>query len=285
MPPRRAKGKASATTVPLGQKRRAEDASDAPKNAPPAKKARQNAPKAAPAKVVPAAEVIELSSDEEGSATEKKPVSAAVDDDSDNESQEMSDEDEPEDAAEEDGEDEDGNPRLPQKVRERLDYIVTHTDGPTSTYLKFITKELPNYMGRGGSNADVAANIANHCAFQAQLGRSDLAVERRLVKRVHGMCYGGCGESEDDDDYEVPQEILDRLVYCLHMLEGFDLKALRTVIKSLPRYKGRRKGELDDVLEDVMAHLDVMAAKKADAVAETAMIEKIKEKAGGKAKE
>ena len=70
----------------------------------------------------------------------------------------------------------------------------------------------------------------------------------------------------------------DRLVHCLHMLERFDVKALRKVIKKLPEYKGRRKGEQDDVLDDVMSHLDDMAAKKADIVAEAAMITKIKDK-------
>jgi hypothetical protein len=62
------------------------------------------------------------------------------------------------------------------------------------------------------------------------------------------------------------------------MLEGFDLKALRKVIKKLPKYKGRRKGELDDVLDDVMGHLDDMAARKSDVVAEAAMIKTIQDK-------
>ncbi|KAJ7494425.1 hypothetical protein B0H11DRAFT_2392932 [Mycena galericulata] len=279
MPPRRAKAKAAAPAVVASKaakkKRPAEDASDSEsqKDAPPPKKARQNASKAAG--VVPA-EVIELSSDEESDAgkprSPKKAASAptAVDVSDDSSGDDSEGEDAHNDASEEEaGEDEDGNPRLPRKVRERLEYIETHTDGLTSTYLKFITRELPNYMGKGGSNAHVACDIANHCAFQAQLGRSDLAYERRLVKRVHGMCYGSCGESDNsddeyDDDYEIPKEILTRLMYCLGMLEGFDVDALRKVIKKLPKYKGRRKGEQDDVLEDVMAHLDDMAAKKAD---------------------
>jgi hypothetical protein len=67
-------------------------------------------------------------------------------------------------------------------------------------------------MGKGGCNSDIAVDIANHCAFQAQLGRSDLGYEKRLVKRVYRMCYGCCGESDDsddeyDDDYEIPKEI------------------------------------------------------------------------------
>jgi hypothetical protein len=62
------------------------------------------------------------------------------------------------------------------------------------------------------------------------------------------------------------------------MLEGFDLKALRKVIKKLPKYKGRRKGELDDVLDDVMGHLDDMAARKSDVVAEASMIKTIQDK-------
>ncbi|KAJ7184499.1 hypothetical protein C8R46DRAFT_1064243, partial [Mycena filopes] len=286
MPPRRAKAKATTAAVPVGQKRRADDASDAPKNAPPAKKARQTAPKAAPAKkAAPAVEIIELSSDEEEESVSSKKKKAG--DVSDDDSEDVSDEDDQkEGASEEEGEDEDGNPRLSRKVQQRLDYISTHTDGLTSTYLKFITKELPNYMGKGGRNADIAADIANQCGFQAQLGRSDLAFERRLVKRVHGMCYGGCGESEEeefsdddfDDDYEIPKEITNRLMYCCGMLESFDLKTMRKVIKNLPKYTGRRKGELDDVIEDVMKHLDRMAGRKADMVAETAMIEEIKAK-------
>jgi hypothetical protein len=67
------------------------------------------------------------------------------------------------------------------------------------------------------------------------------------------------------------------------MLERFDLKALRKVIKNLPKYKGRRKGELDEVNEDVMAHIDDMAARKADIAAEVTMITKIQNKAAGRA--
>lgn len=67
------------------------------------------------------------------------------------------------------------------------------------------------------------------------------------------------------------------------MLERFDLKALRKVIKNLPKYKGRRKGELNDVIEDVMAHIDDMAARKADIAAEVAMITKIQNKAVSRA--
>ncbi|KAJ7885373.1 hypothetical protein B0H13DRAFT_1889591 [Mycena leptocephala] len=290
MPPRRAKAKPSTAAAPAAQKRRADDASDSQKNAPPAKKARQSAPKASPKK---AAEVIELSSDSDAvsdhdkAVSSKKGLSTAVDvsdSDSDNDSGD-SDEDDANasEGRSEEGEEDDDNPRLPRKVRERLDYIATHTDGLTSTYLKFITRELTNYMGKGGCNSDIAVDIANHCAFQAQLGRSDLGYEKRLVKRVYRMCYGCCGESDDsddeyDDDYEIPKEIKNRLVYCLTMLEGFDLKALRKVIKKLPKYKGRRKGELDDVLDDVMGHLDDMAARKSDVVAEAAMIKTIQDK-------
>ncbi|KAJ6546822.1 hypothetical protein B0H19DRAFT_1162639 [Mycena capillaripes] len=284
MPPRRAKANVSAPAVPSAQKRRAEDTSASQKDAPPAKKARQSAPKAAPKKVV---EVIEVSSDSEAGSEDDKavsskkiPASTAVDaSNSDSESNGESNED----SANED-EEEDGSPRLPQKVRERLDYIATHTDGLTSTYLKFITRELDGYMGKGGCNSDVAADIANHCAFQAQLGRSDLGYEKRLVKRVYRMCYGGCGESDDDsddeydDDYEIPKEIQGRLVHCLEMLEGFDLKALRKVIKNLSKYTGPHKGELENVLDAVMEHLDDMAARKSDVVAEAAMIEKIRDK-------
>ncbi|KAJ7118951.1 hypothetical protein C8R44DRAFT_878479 [Mycena epipterygia] len=294
MPSRQAKARVAA--APTGQKRPAdsEDASEPQRNAPPAKKARQSASKAAPTKkTVPTAEVIEISSDEEGSESAGEAIppqkkASTKEDASDDDSEDVSDEDSGEDDANNEGSDEDGedgdNPRLPRKVRERLEYIETHTDGLTSTYLKFITKGLDNYMGKGGRNSDIAVDIANHCAFQAQLGRSDLGREKRLVKGVYRMCYGACGESEDDsddefdDDYKIPKEVTNRLVYCLRMLEGFDLKALYKVIKSLPKYKGRRKGELDDVLEDAMEHLDVMTAKKADVVAEVVMIEKIKDK-------
>jgi hypothetical protein len=69
-------------------------------------------------------------------------------------------------------------------------------------------------MGKGG---DLACDIVNHCAFQAQLGRSDLGYEKRLVKRIHIMCWGGCGEEDDsddeyDDDYEIPKEITVRML-------------------------------------------------------------------------
>ncbi|KAF7359131.1 hypothetical protein MSAN_01254700 [Mycena sanguinolenta] len=287
MPPRRGKAKASTAAGPPAPKRRANDASGSQKEAPPAKKARQSAPITSLSKKV--IEVIELSSgSEEDSPIPSKQAAASTaadasdaDDDSNGD---LSDENEDES---EEGEDENGNPRLPRKVRERLEYIETRTDGLTSTYLKFITRELRNYMGKGGCNSDVAADIANHCAIQAHLGRSDLGYEKRLVKRVHRMCYPGCGESDDsddeyDDDYEIPKEICNRLSYCCSILESFELPALRKVIKKLPKYKGRRNGELDDVIEDVMAHLDDLAAKKADIMAEAAMIEKINNKVAAK---
>lgn len=122
MPPRRAKAKANAPTAPSAQKRRAEDASASQKDAPPAKKARQSAPKAAPKKI---AEVIEVSSDSEAGSeddkvisSQKKPAITAVDSsDSDSKSDGESvgvgaDEEESEE-----GEEEDGSPRLPRKVR------------------------------------------------------------------------------------------------------------------------------------------------------------------------
>ncbi|KAJ6500708.1 hypothetical protein C8R45DRAFT_925230 [Mycena sanguinolenta] len=299
MPPRRGKAKASTAAAPPAPKRRADDASGSQNDAPPAKKARQSAPRAPPSKK--AVEVIELSSDsEEDSAIPSKHTvasTAADASDSDDSNGDLSDDNDANEGESEEGEDEDGNPRLPRKVRERLEYIKTHTDGLTSTYLKFITRELGNYMGKGGCNSDVAADIAHHCAIQAHLGRSDLGYEKRLVKRVHRMCYPGCGESDDsddeyDDDYEIPKEICvwigtQYLVsmahfYCCNILEGFELPALRKVIKKLPKYRGRRKGELDDVIEDVMAHLDDLAAKKADIVAQAATIEKIKNKVAAK---
>ncbi|KAJ7144945.1 hypothetical protein C8R43DRAFT_1013576 [Mycena crocata] len=193
MPPRRGKAKAAPATAvePIVKKRPAEDASQ---SAPAAKKARQSASKASTSEeVAPAAEVIEISSDEEdlddGKVASASPreavVAAALDvlDDLEEEFNEDSDQDGSED----------GMKALPQKVRDRLEYIASHTDGLTSTYPKMITRELPGYMGRGGTNADVAANIANHCGFQAQMGE-DLEYEKRLVKGVHRMCWGGCGE-------------------------------------------------------------------------------------------
>ncbi|KAJ7684435.1 hypothetical protein DFH06DRAFT_6949 [Mycena polygramma] len=278
MPPRRAKASASTAAVPSAQKRRAEP-EDASADAPPAKKARQSAPKVAPKKAV---EVIDVSSDSEAGSDDGEASAVSSQKNTDGDSDD-------EGSNEDEGEEEDG---MSQKVRERLDYIATHTDGLTSTYLKFITKELPNYMGKGGTNSDVAANIANHCAFQAQLGRSDLSDEKRLVKSVHRMCWGGCGESDDesedsddecDDSYVIPKEISDRVERCISILEGFDIKALRKVIKNLPKYKGRRNGEVEDLLEEVMDHLDGLAARKSDLVAEVAMIKKIQDEAASQA--
>ncbi|KAJ7144939.1 hypothetical protein C8R43DRAFT_1013555 [Mycena crocata] len=174
--------------------------------------------------------------------------------------------------------------------QQRLEYIATHTDGLTGTYLKMIISELPGrFLGKGGCNADLAVDIANHCGYEAQAGRSDLLLEKLLIKRVYGMCYGACrdseseGEADSDDEYGdeygepyiIPQEVKNRLMYCCDMLEAFDLKALRQTMKKLPKYNGRRKGELYDVFSDVTDHLDDLAARKADVVAETAMIEKI----------
>ncbi|KAJ7221546.1 hypothetical protein GGX14DRAFT_430097 [Mycena pura] len=285
MPPRRAKAKKAAAAP----KRRAVD--DASTLAPPAKKARQDASNDAPAKSVAqavAAEAIELSSDEEQPAALAATLDVSNDSGSDETSDGGSKGGARNDASSEGGDDEDGNPPLPRKVRERLECIEMHTSYLTSTYLKMVTRELDGYMGGGGRNADVAASIVQHCAFQAHQCGSSLLHEKKLVQRVHRMCYGACGESdaendEDsddayDEDYEIPKKISDRLVLCLHMLERFDVKALRKVIKKLPEYKGRRKGEQDDVLDDVMSHLDDMAAKKADIVAEAAMITKIKDK-------
>jgi hypothetical protein len=133
MPPRR-KAKVSAIKAKAApaQKRRAEDASDARKDAPPpAKKARQSAPKPAPKKSV---DVIEISSDSEGGSDDgdtkaiaSKSIAASTEidaSDSDDDSDDDSDKTEDEDGANgangsdlEDGEDEDGNPRLPPKVR------------------------------------------------------------------------------------------------------------------------------------------------------------------------
>jgi hypothetical protein len=165
-----------------------------------------------------------------------------------------------------------------------------------------ITQQLPGrYMGKGGSNSDVAVDIANHCSMQAQRGVSDLGFEKRLVKRVHRMCWGACGESDDsddeyDDDYEVPKVVLvrmrllllrmrandaykftqSRLSYCLGMLDAFSLESLRKVMKALLKYKGRRKGEHEKIVDAILAHMEDSAAKKSDLVAEVAMVERIK---------
>jgi hypothetical protein len=128
MPPRRkAKVSAAKAKAAPAQKRRAEDAPDARKDAPPAKKARQSAPKPALKKSL---DVIEISSDSEGGSNDgdtktivSKSIAASTEIDA-SDSDDDSDEGEDEDGANgangsdsEDGEDEDGNPRLPPKVR------------------------------------------------------------------------------------------------------------------------------------------------------------------------
>ncbi|KAJ7272841.1 hypothetical protein C8J57DRAFT_1715190 [Mycena rebaudengoi] len=279
MAPRRAKAKAAAASSTT-KKRAAEESPETRlDDAPPAKKARQDASEHAPAKGPPVSDdVIELSDsdDDEGEAVPLKKTIAPIDisDDEENESDDG-------DSDEEQVEDRDGL-KLPRKVHERLEFIHTHTDGLTSTYLRMITQQLPGrYMGKGGSNSDVAVDIANHCSMQAQRGVSDLGFEKRLVKRVHRMCWGACGESDDsddeyDDDYEVPKVVLSRLSYCLGMLDVFSLESLRKVMKALPKYKGWRKGEHEKIVDAILAHMEDSAAKKSDLVAEVEMVERIK---------
>lgn len=93
----------------------------------------------------------------------------------------------------------------------RLNYIEEHTADLTDTYLRFILNELDGYMGpRGGGNSFVAASIVQHCGSQAQLGRTNLRLEKRAVRDAYVQCYGTCGddEEEDDDFYDVPEEVL-----------------------------------------------------------------------------
>ncbi|KAJ6620396.1 hypothetical protein B0H10DRAFT_2183880 [Mycena sp. CBHHK59/15] len=80
--------------------------------------------------------------------------------------------------------------------------------------------------------------------------------------------FMGKGWSNSDVAVDIANHcsIQNRLSYCLKMLDSFDVKTLRRVMKAIPKYSGRRKGELEDVVDAILAHMEDLAAKKADLV-------------------
>lgn len=73
---------------------------------------------------------------------------------------------------------------------------------------------------RGGGNDMVAAHIAAHCENQARMGRTNLRDEKQLVQSVYRQSYGGCGESDSDEedfDYKIPEEVFVRFLASISM--------------------------------------------------------------------